>query len=488
LPQQLGDVCKVQNRLNATPMEKQDAVARAKNFLEVELGYSEGQALAEASRCLTCSEPQCVKGCPVGVDIPGFIKLVKAKNYQEAIEKIKQRNSLPAICGRVCPQETQCQRSCVLGRKGEPVSIGRLERFVADVELAKGVDARPAKSLSGKKVAVVGAGPSGLTVAADLARLGYKVVVFEALHVAGGVLVYGIPEFRLPKQIVQAEVDYIEKLGVEFRTDALIGRLHTVEELFGMGFDSVFIGTGAGLPKFLCVPGESLSGIYSANEFLIRVNLMKSYNFPEFKTPINIGKNVVVIGGGNVALDSARCALRLGAKSVCIAYRRSKEELPARLEEISHAEEEGITFKFLVAPTRFVGDEQGKVRSMEFVSMELGEPDDKGRGSVVPVKGSEATMDVDTVIVAIGRTPNPIIQATTKGLETLSGGIIAIDGKTGKTSLEGVYAGGDIATGEATVISAMCSGKRAAKSIHNYLSGKQRKNATFTALDPKGSA
>ena len=323
MPRPVANENQVQSRWEAVPMTKQDATVRTKNFLEVELGYSQEEALAEASRCLTCPKPQCVKGCPVGVDIPGFIKLVKEKKYLEAILKVKQKNSLPAICGRVCPQEQQCQKHCVLGKKGEAVSIGRLERFVADLELTTGVDDKPVPSLNGKKVAVVGAGPSGLTVAADLAKLGYKVVIYEALHVAGGVLVYGIPEFRLPKKIVQAEVDCIEKLGVELQTDVLIGRLHTVEELFAKGFDAVFIGTGAGLPKFLRIPGENLSGIYSANEFLIRVNLMKSYNFPKFKTPVRIGKKVVVIGGGNVALDSARCALRLGAENVCIVYRKS---------------------------------------------------------------------------------------------------------------------------------------------------------------------
>ncbi len=487
MPQPIADENKVHNRLEAVPITKQDTIVRVKNFLEVELGYSEEQALAEASRCLTCPRPQCVKGCPVGVDIPGFIKLVKEKKYREAILKVKQKNSLPAICGRVCPQEQQCQKHCVLGKKGEAVSIGRLERFVADLELATGIDDKPAGSFNGKKVAVVGAGPSGLAVAADLAKLGYKVVVYEALHVAGGVLVYGIPEFRLPKRIVQTEVDCIKKLGVELQTDALIGRLHTVEELFAKGFDAVFIGTGAGLPKFLCIPGENLSSIYSANEFLIRVNLMKSYNFPKSKTPIHVGKNVVVIGGGNVALDSARCALRLGADSVCIVYRRSREEMPARLEEISNAQEEGIVFKFLVAPTRFVGDEQGKVKGMEYVSMALGTPDALGKRNPVPVKGSEAVMDVDTVIVAIGRTPNPIIQGTTKGLVTLSGGIIAIDRQTGKTSLEAVYAGGDIATGEATVISAMGSGKIAAKSIHRYLSEKNKRQVSLDPLRSKAA-
>ncbi|MCW4017108.1 MAG: NADPH-dependent glutamate synthase [Candidatus Bathyarchaeota archaeon] len=468
----------MQNRFQAVSMHSQEPKTRIQNFKEVAQGYTEEQALAEASRCLTCPSPQCVKGCPVSVDIPAFIKLIKEQKYSDAIRKVKEKNSLPAICGRVCPQEQQCQKQCVLGKKGDPVSIGRLERFVADFELKKRLNVPELPALNGKKVAVIGAGPAGLTVAADLAKRGYKVVVFEALHVAGGVLVYGIPEFRLPKKIVQAEVDYIKQLGVDVRTDALIGRLFTVEELFEKGFDAVFIGTGAGLPRFLNIPGENLGGIYSANEFLIRVNLLKSYKFPEFKTPIRIGKNVVVIGGGNVALDSARCALRLGAEHVCIAYRRSREEMPARLEEIAHAEEEGIVCKFLASPTRFLGGEKGNVKGMEFLTMELGEPDASGRRTVTPIEGSETVMDVDTVIVAIGRTPNPIIQSTTDGLKTTSRGIIVTKSETGQTSLEAVYAGGDIATEEATVISAMGSGKKAAQSIHEYLKNKpQRKNA-----------
>ncbi|XES76170.1 MAG: NADPH-dependent glutamate synthase [Candidatus Bathyarchaeia archaeon] len=473
----------MQNRLQAVPMPSQEPKERIRNFTEVAQGYSEQDALAEASRCLTCPNPQCVKGCPVSVDIPAFIKFVKEQKYDQAISKIKEKNSLPAICGRVCPQELQCQKQCVLGKKGESVSIGRLERFVADYELKNSRAAPKLPASNGRKVAVVGAGPAGLTVAADLAKLGYKVVVYEALHVAGGVLVYGIPEFRLPKKIVQDEVNYIKSLGVELRTDALIGRLFTIEELFKQGFDAVFIGTGAGLPRFMGIPGENLGGIYSANEFLIRVNLMKSYKFPEFKTPIRIGKNVVVIGGGNVALDSARCALRLGAEHVCIAYRRSREEMPARLEEIAHAEEEGIVCKFLASPTRFLGDEKGNVKGMEFMTMALGEPDASGRRAAAPMPGSEAVMDVDTVIVAIGRTPNPIIQSTTAGLQTTSRGIIIADPKTGQTSLDGVYAGGDIATGEATVISAMGSGKTAAQSIHNYLQKKLQPSIADSGLD-----
>jgi glutamate synthase (NADPH/NADH) small chain len=450
-------------------MAKQNPEERVHNFCEVAMGYTEEQAVREAQRCLTCANPQCVKGCPVGAEIPAFIKLIKEKRFDAAIRKVKEKNSLPAICGRVCPQEEQCQKFCALGRKSQPVSIGRLERFVADLELKRGVKIPAKRTPTGRKVAIIGAGPAGLTAAADLAKLGHSVVVFEALHVAGGVLVYGIPEFRLPKKIVQAEVDYIQKLGVEVHTDALIGRLFTIEELFKRGFDAVFIGSGAGLPQFLGIPGENLGGIYSANEFLIRVNLMKSYRFPLFDTPIKVGRNVAVIGGGNVAMDSARCALRLGAEHVCIIYRRSREEIPARKEELLNAEEEGITCKFLAAPTRFLGDEQGRVNGVELVAMELGEPDESGRRRPVPVKGSETIMEVDTVIVAIGRTPNPIIQSVTKGLETTSHGTIIADEETGKTSLDGVYTGGDIMTGEATVISAMGSGKRAAKAMHKYL-------------------
>lgn len=484
MPETLNKNNNTGSKLQAIPIPKQEPSERIKNFQEVVLGYSEEQALAEASRCLTCQNPQCVKGCPVEVDIPAFIKLVKEKKYGESISKIKEKNSLPAICGRVCPQEEQCQKYCIMGKKGEAVSIGRLERFVADHESENGSKVESQEFLNGKKVAVIGAGPAGLTVAADLAKLGYKVTIYEALHTAGGVLVYGIPEFRLPKHIVQAEVKAIEKLGVKLQPDALIGRLYTIDELFAKGFEAVFIGTGAGLPKFLGIPGENLCGIYSANEFLIRVNLMKSYKFPEFKTPLSTGRKVAVIGGGNVALDAARCALRMGAESVSIIYRRTRAEMPAREEEILNAEEEGIRFKFLAAPTRFISDEQGKVKGIEYVKMKL-EADQTGKKNSVPVKGSEAMMDVDTVIVAIGRTPNPIIQGTTAGLETLSGGIIAIDKKTGKTSLEAVYAGGDIATGEATVISAMGSGKTAAKSIHNHLSGLQKKEQLLDCLPSK---
>ena len=456
----------------AVQMPKQEPKVRAKNFNEVALGYSEEQALEEANRCLQCVKPQCIQGCPVEVPIPAFIKCLKEGRYAEAIAEIKKKNALPAVCGRVCPQEEQCQVRCVVGKIGEPVSIGRLERFLADWERGHGFSIPGKAPPTGKKVAVVGAGPAGITVAADLIKLGHDVVMYEALHLPGGVLVYGIPEFRLPKSIVRAEVNYIEKLGVDLRLGYLIGRTHTIPELMKNGIEAVFIGSGAGLPQFMGLPGENLGGIYSANEFLIRVNLMKAYAFPEYDTPIRVGKHVVVIGGGNVAMDSARSALRLGAEEVCVVYRRSREELPARKEEIENAEEEGIVCKFLAAPTRFIGDEKGWVKAMECICMELGPPDQSGRRRPTPVKGSEFTMDTDTVIVAIGRTPNPIIQRTTEGLTVTKWGTIVAD-ENGKTSLEGVYAGGDIVTGEATVISAMGAGKKAAKAMHEYLMNKK---------------
>ena len=453
-------------------MSKQDPKARGKNFNEVALGYTKEQAIEEASRCLQCVKPQCVQGCPVEICIPAFIKLLCEEKFDEAIVEIKDKNALPAICGRVCPQEEQCQVKCVVGKIGEPVSIGRLEQYLADWERERGFVIPEKAPPTGKKVAVIGAGPAGLTVAADLVKLGYDAVIFEALHLPGGVLVYGIPEFRLPKSIVRAEVDYIEKLGANLRLGYLVGRTHTIPELLKNGFDAVFVGSGAGLPQFMGLPGENLGGIYSANEFLIRVNLMKAYAFPEYGTPIRIGKHVTVIGGGNVAMDSARSALRLGAEEVCIVYRRSREELPAREEEIENAEEEGIICKFLAAPKGFIGDEKGWVKAMECICMELGPPDQSGRRRPIPIKGSEFTMDTDTVIVAIGRTPNPIIQRTTEGLEVTRRGTIVTD-ENGKTSLEGVYAGGDIVTGEATVISAMGAAKKAAKAIHEYLMNKK---------------
>ena len=455
-------------------MPKQKPEVRRHNFSEVATGYAEEQAQTEAARCLQCPQPKCQQGCPVEIEIPAFIKLIKEKKYDEGIRKIKEKNSLPAVCGRVCPQEDQCQKNCVMGKVGEPVSIGRLERFLADWERTNGSQAPQKAEPTRKKVGVIGAGPAGLTVAADLVKLGHEVVLFEALHLPGGVLVYGIPEFRLPKNIVRGEAEYVKKLGVDMRLNCLVGRTYTIPELLKTGFDAIFIGSGAGLPQFMGVPGENLGGIYSANEFLIRVNLMRSYDFPEYDTPIRIGKHVVVIGGGNVAMDSARSALRLGADEVCIVYRRSREELPAREEEILNAEEEGILCKFLAAPVRFIGDQKGCVKAMECICMELGPPDESGRRRPCPVKGSEFIMDVDTVIVAIGRTPNPIIQRTTEGLETTKWGTIVTKDESGKTSLQGVYAGGDVVTGEATVISAMGVGKKAAKAIHEYLMTKDK--------------
>jgi glutamate synthase (NADPH/NADH) small chain len=456
----------------AVEMPKQEPKVRAKNFNEVALGYTEEMALEEANRCLQCPKPQCVTGCPVEVPIPAFIKCIREKKYAEGIATIKAKNALPAVCGRVCPQEEQCQIKCVVGKIGQPISIGRLERFLADWERDHGFQIPEKAPPTGKKVAIVGAGPAGLTAAADLVKLGHEVTMFEALHVGGGVLVYGIPEFRLPKAIVRNEVNYIEKLGVDLRVGNLVGRIHTIPELMKDGYEAVFIGSGAGLPQFTGCPGENLGGIYSANEFLIRVNLMKAFAFPEYDTPLRIGKHVVVIGGGNVAMDCARCSMRLGA-DVCLVYRRSRDELPARKEEIENAEEEGLVCKFLAAPLEFYGDEKGWVKSMKCICMELCEPDASGRRSVKPIPGSEFTMDTDTVIIAIGQTPNPIIQRTTEGLVTNPRhGTINVD-ETGKTSLDGVYAGGDVATGAATVISAMGMGKKAAKAMHAYLTSKK---------------
>ena len=453
-------------------MPKQNPKVRVKNFNEVALGYTEEQALEEASRCLQCVKPQCVGGCPVEVPIPEFIKCIREKKYAEGIAVIKSKNALPAVCGRVCPQEEQCQVKCVVGKIGDPVSVGRLERYLADWEGDHGFQIPPKAKPTGKKIAIVGAGPAGLTAAADLAKLGHGVVMFEALHLPGGVLVYGIPEFRLPKAIVRNEVNYIQKLGVDLRVGNMIGRVHTIPELMKNGIDAVFIGSGAGLPQFLGVPGENLGGIYSANEYLIRINLMKAFTFPEYDTPIRVGKHVVVIGGGNVAMDCARSSMRLGA-DVCLLYRRSREELPARQEEIENAEEEGLVCRFLAAPLRFIGDEKGWVKAIDCQCMELGPPDQSGRRRPIPIKGSEFTMETDTVIIAIGQTPNPIIQRTTEGLEVNpKRGTILID-ENGKTSLEGVYAGGDVVTGAATVISAMGAGKTAAKAIHEYLMNKK---------------
>jgi glutamate synthase (NADPH/NADH) small chain len=454
-------------------MPRQDPKLRGRNFNEVALGYSLEQAKEEASRCIQCPKHNCVDGCPVNVDIPDFIKAIREDNMPEAVRILKSKNALPGICGRVCPQETQCESTCSLAKKEAPIAIGRLERFVADWERAnKGaLDPPVVPEPSGKRVAVVGSGPAGLTAAADLAKLGYSVNIFEALHVAGGVLMYGIPQFRLPKEIVQAEVDYVASLGVKIELDSVVGKLVTIDELLNNGYQAVFLGTGAGLPMFLNVPGENLNGIYSANEFLTRVNLMKAYRFPEYDTPVKIGKRVAVIGGGNVAMDSARCALRLGADEVYIVYRRSEAEMPARREEVENAKEEGIQFKLLTNPKQFFGDEQSWVVSMECYEMELGEPDESGRRRPVVKLGSEFVIDVDEVIVALGTTPNPLIAATTPGLETTKWGTVVADEETGKTKKDKVWAGGDIVTGAATVISAMGAGKLAAADIDKYLRG-----------------
>lgn len=447
---------------------KQDPKERGSNFKEVALGFTKEQALTEASRCLNCKKPFCVQGCPVEVNIPGFISKVKEGDFLGAAAKIKEKNSLPAICGRVCPQESQCEHLCILGKKGEPVAIGALERFAADQEAAqvKG-EISPVKKIN-CKAAIIGSGPSGLTCAADLALQGFDVTVFESLHEAGGVLQYGIPQFRLPKNIVAREVDYIKKLGVKFETSVLVGQTVTIRELKEQGYDTIFIGTGAGLPYFLNVPGENLNGVYSANEFLTRVNLMKAYRFPEYDTPVRVGERVAVVGGGNVAMDSARTSLRLGAKEVYIVYRRSRDELPARREEVENAEEEGIIFKLLNNPTRIIGNDQGEVAALECIQMELGEPDASGRRKPVPVPNSEFQFPVDNVIVAIGQGPNPILLRTTPGLQLNKHGYIEANPETLETSMPGVFAGGDIVTGAATVIAAMGAGKKAARQMVEF--------------------
>ena len=459
-------------RADKNPMPEQEPNVRNKNFLEVTTGYTEEMAVDEAERCLNCKHKPCMEGCPVSVKIPEFIELIKAHDFEGAYQKIKETNALPAICGRVCPQETQCESKCVRGIKHEPVGIGRLERFVADYHMANVEDVIEKPEPNGKKVAVVGSGPSGLTVAGDLAKLGYAVTVYEAFHTAGGVLMYGIPEFRLPKDIVQKEIDNLKKMGVDIQTNVVIGKTILVDELFNdMGYDAVYIGSGAGLPSFMGLDGESLNGVYSANEFLTRINLMKGYKFPEYDTPVYVGKNVAVLGGGNVAMDAARSAKRLGAENVYIVYRRSMDELPARAEEVMHAQEEGIIFKILENPTRFIGDENGWVQQMETIKMELGEPDESGRRRPQKIEGSESICDIDTVVVAIGQTPNPLIRKTTEGLETNRRGCIVADEETGKTSKDHVYAGGDVVTGAATVILAMGAGKAAAQAIHDELRG-----------------
>ena len=455
-------------------MPEQEPQKRISNFAEVPIGYSEETAIIEAKRCIQCKKPGCVGGCPVDVKIPEFIKEIAEGHFIEAAWKLKETNSLPAVCGRVCPQEDQCEKVCILGKKGEPVAIGRLERFAADYERNGGkVSVPTAVTSNGKKIAIAGAGPAGLTIAGDLVKLGYDVTIFEALHKSGGVLIYGIPEFRLPKAIVEAEVDYLKKLGVKIEPNFVIGRTKTIDELFAEGFNAVFIGVGAGAPVFMDLPGENLNGIYSANEYLTRSNLMKAFLFPEYDTPIVRGKNVAVIGGGNVAMDSVRTALRLGAERAMIIYRRTEVEMPARKEEVHHAKEEGVEFLMLHNPVEYIGNEADWVTGMKCIKMELREPDASGRRSPVPIKGSEYVIDVDMVVVAVGTMANPIVPATTAGLETNSKGYIVTKGESGLTSREGIYAGGDIVTGSATVILAMGAGRKAANAIHEYLSKKE---------------
>jgi glutamate synthase (NADPH) small chain len=457
-------------RIPRTPMPEQLPQERRFNFREVPLGYSEEQAVVESTRCIQCKNPLCVEGCPVGIDIPGFIKLISQRDFRGAIRRMKETNILPAICGRVCPQETQCEIKCILGKKYEPVAIGRLERYIADWERERSggeietpLIARP----TGKRVAIVGSGPAGLTAAADLARLGHRVDVFEALHKPGGVLIYGIPEFRLPKSIVDAEVHTMERMGVRLHLDYVVGKTETVDELLER-FDAVFIGTGAGLPWFMGIPGEDLVGVFSANEYLTRSNLMKAYDFPISDTPTLTGRHVAVVGGGNVAMDAARTALRLGAENCYLVYRRSETEMPARIEEIHHAKEEGVDFRLLTNPIRFIGDARGRVVQMELLRMELGAPDASGRRRPVPIEGSEYIVDVDTVVVSIGNGPNPLIPQTTPDIGTRKGGNIVVDEKTLMTSKEGVFAGGDIVLGAATVILAMGQGRQAARAIDDY--------------------
>ncbi len=456
-------------------MPEQKPETRAKNFKEVPYGFNIELAQKEASRCIQCKKPLCLEGCPVNIDIPAFIKLIGECDFIGAARKIKETNGLPAVCGRVCPQEDQCEKICVIGKKGDPVSIGSLERFVADYEREHGDEFIPEiPEKTGRKIAVVGSGPAGLTVAGDLAKKGHDVTIFETLHKAGGVLVYGIPEFRLPKAIVESEINYLKKLGVKIELSFVIGMSETVDELFDEGFDAVFLGTGAGLPMFMQIPGENLNGVYSANEYLTRVNLMKAYD-PEYDTPILRKKKVAVLGGGNVALDSARTALRLGGENVYIVYRRSRTEMPARIEEVHHGQQEGLEFKFLMNPIRIIGDDKGWVKGLECIKMKLGEPDESGRRRPIPIEGTEIVLDVECVIVAIGNGPNPLITAVTPDINTNRRGNIVADEETGVTSKKGVFAGGDIVTGAATVILAMGAGKKAAVAIDNYVMGRELK-------------
>lgn len=452
------------------PMSEQAPEVRAKNFDEVPFGLSREAAIKEAERCLQCKKPSCVAGCPVEVDIPGFIKLLKEGEFAKSIRKVWERNALPAVCGRVCPQEIQCEGVCIVAKKGDPVAIGNLERFVADHERMHGKGELPPKAEpTGKKIAVVGSGPSGLTVAGDLILKGHDVTIFEAFHSPGGVLVYGIPEFRLPKDIVSHEVNFLERQGVKVACNAVVGRIISLNELFEEGYDAIYLGVGAGLPRFLNIPGENLIGIFSANEYLTRSNLMKAYLFPEYDTPIIKGKNVITLGAGNVAMDSARTALRLGAEKSRIVYRRSRKEVPARTAEVHHAEEEGVEFFFLTSPTKFIGNEKGRVIGMEGLKMELGEPDESGRRRPLPIKGSEFELECDLVIIAVGAGANPLLTKSTEGLDLNKWGYINTEEETGKTSKKGVWAGGDIVTGSATVILAMGAGRIASNSIHSYL-------------------
>ncbi len=458
--------------LTKVPMPEQDPNVRNKNFSEVALGYTAEMAMEEASRCLNCKNKPCVGGCPVNVPIPEFIEKVAAGDFEGAYEVITSENALPAICGRVCPQENQCEGKCVRGIKGEPVGIGRMERFVADYHMAHAKPVEADIEKNGHKVAVVGSGPAGLTCAGELIKKGYDVTIFEALHKAGGVLSYGIPEFRLPKDLVAKEIKSVEDLGVKIDTNVIVGRSITIDELMEDGYEAVFVGSGAGLPRFLNIPGENLLGVYSANEFLTRVNLMKGYKFPEAPTPVKVGRRVAVVGAGNVAMDAARTAKRLGAEEVYIVYRRSEEEAPARLEELHHAKEEGIIFRFLNNPAAILGDENGWVKGMEVVKQQLGEPDVSGRRRPEPIEGSNYVMDVETVIIAIGQSPNPLIRQTTPGLDCQKWGGIIVNEETMESSKENVYAGGDTVTGAATVILAMGAGKRAAAAIDEKLSAK----------------
>ena len=453
------------------PMPTRDAVVRGRDFNEVETGYELEHAQLEAQRCLNCKNKPCVEGCPVEVDIPGFILCVANGDVPGAFEILSAENALPAICGRVCPQETQCEIKCVRAIKGEPVGVGRLERFTADEAVKLGIKPAPPPPPNGKRMAIVGAGPAGLTCAGELARMGYKVTLMEALHLPGGVLMYGIPEFRLPKGVVQREIDGLRELGVEILTNVIVGKTFTIHELLAEGYEAVFIGTGAGLPSFLGIPGENLIGVYSSNEFLTRINLMKAYR-EDYDTPIQRVKNVCVVGGGNVAMDAARSALRLGAEKVTIVYRRGQAELPARLDEVHHAMEEGINFHFLTAPTAILGDDKGYVSGMECLKMELGEPDDSGRRRPVEIKGSEFVIPCEQVVVAIGQTPNPLLREATPGLEFNRWGCVETTGAGGQTTLPGVYAGGDIVTGAATVILAMGAGKEAARAMDEYSKSK----------------